>query len=1210
MYPTRTTSTTGTLHVPPALPPTRHTPATRPPTGAGTPAASHPGDVFTADPASGPASAPAADRTPRSGVVPTAGPAGPAAWTSTPARGHSREAESWATPDRSSEPAPAQLSQPGAGYASRFAEPTQQAGPYAAGRSEEFGAAGPGGRASVPARGHSREAGSASPYAAGAADPLGQVRPEPAPIGARTSAADRVSEYRSGYADPARGAAPEAESAAPYAARATAFADAASAASGSGADDARARGADRSSEYRAGRDGLAGEAIRAGRPEAAPATARSGAEYPGRVPAEGRVQEYAGAQAQLPVPAGASGAEPLTGGALVPEGQTPPPSGGRFAGPAAYPARPHPQDTPPAGVPAARPDPAEPEAPAPRRGRWIEVPTAGRGRSYSAPDRKGSPAEPYPTDGNPPSAPGREGASTPRGDSTSTSTPTRRGLPTTPEPGDATPFSPAPQPTEATPSGQASHHDGLPDRQASGTTVPQHAVIPSAQDLRGAVSTGSASRYDGLLDGQGSGTTVPQHAVIPSAQDLRGAVSTGSASRYDGLLDGQGSGTTVPQHAVIPSAQDLRGADTAGSASRHDGLPDRQASGTSNSAPQHAGIPSAQHPRGADTPGSGSHHHGIPGSPDWSGSDTAGYASRRDAVSTGSDRRGSERGSSISPRGNDTDVAPRHDGVPGAPERGNIRVPVHQPAGLPATPDPRDTGVPVPQHAGVTAAEGPRGSGAGILASPHAGLPATPDPRGSDIDVAAPQHAGLPSAPDPRGDVLVAPVQAEAATAGSGAGLDIPHPAPEAAPGHPRSELWPAEAPADPPRGSGIPGPDPGPDGAVHPTPTPDVAGLVARAVARGMDATREEDDTQDLPHVRPARGAAVTEIPVHLPFRAHPTPTPTPTPTTPAQADPADPAASPARRPGGSTRLPAGRRVPRGDDRLREHRGPVLPGWFALAVGALAMTGCAALLWRAGIVPAALAEAFGVTPRPYRGLRVTHWPPLAFLGIVTLLALGGLGRAKAGHAWVLTLFGRYRGTVRRTGLTWVSPLLLRRRVDVRLRHWRSEPMPAVDSGGLALQVVVQVVWQVKDTARATLAVEDHTDYLAEQVESAMARVLSQLPADAFHEDAPTLRDAEAVGDALTRMLAAETEAVGVEVFSAQPTRIEYAPEVAEAMRRRRVAAIDAKHRDAVLSSVVDAVDDTVHRLTSRGIVELDDYERKALVKDLTVAFYTGRAEQ
>ncbi|WKD37407.1 hypothetical protein KO717_22890 [Streptomyces xanthophaeus] len=380
---------------------------------------------------------------------------------------------------------------------------------------------------------------------------------------------------------------------------------------------------------------------------------------------------------------------------------------------------------------------------------------------------------------------------------------------------------------------------------------------------------------------------------------------------------------------------------------------------------------------------------------------------------------------------------------------------------------------------------------------------------------------------------------------------------------------------------SGIPGPGP--------------VEIVAQAVARGLD---DAGAAPDLPRPGAHRGTSVTEVPVHLPFRG--------TQQLRAMPAPAAAATAPAAR---APRPAPGRRVPRGDDRLREHRGPVLPGWVGVAVGGLALAGCVAVLWRAGVVPAAFVAAFGATPRAYHGLRATHWPPLAFLGIVALVSLGGLGRARTGHAWVLTLFGRYRGTVRRTGLTWVSPLLLRRRVDVRLRHWRSDPMPAVDSGGLALQVVVQVVWQVRDTARATLAVEDHTEYLAEQVESAMARVLSQLPADAFHEDAPTLRDAEAVGDALTRMLAAETEAVGIEVFSAQPTRIEYAAEVAEAMRRRRVAAIDAKHRDTVLTSVVDAVDDTVHRLTSRGLVELDDYERKALVKDLTVAFYTGRSE-
>lgn len=298
----------------------------------------------------------------------------------------------------------------------------------------------------------------------------------------------------------------------------------------------------------------------------------------------------------------------------------------------------------------------------------------------------------------------------------------------------------------------------------------------------------------------------------------------------------------------------------------------------------------------------------------------------------------------------------------------------------------------------------------------------------------------------------------------------------------------------------------------------------------------------------------------------------------------------------------------PLADPRLAERPGPVLPGWAALLTAAAATGAGLALLWWTGALPAEVADRLGIGARPYDGTGTGTWALLALFATVVLFALCGLGRGQVGYASVLTLFGEYRGTARRTGLIWVSPLLLRRRVDVRLRHWRSEPLPAVDASGTALRVVVLVVWRIKDTVRATLGVADHEQYLRDQVEAALARVLSQLPADAFHEETRTLRDAETVGDALTRMLKADCVPVGIEVYSAQPTGIEYAPEVAAAMQRCRVAAIDAKHRDGVLTSVVDAVDDTVRRLTSRGIVELDAYEHKALVRDLTVAFYTGRS--
>ncbi|MEU3712377.1 SPFH domain-containing protein [Streptomyces catenulae] len=330
--------------------------------------------------------------------------------------------------------------------------------------------------------------------------------------------------------------------------------------------------------------------------------------------------------------------------------------------------------------------------------------------------------------------------------------------------------------------------------------------------------------------------------------------------------------------------------------------------------------------------------------------------------------------------------------------------------------------------------------------------------------------------------------------------------------------------------------------------------------------------------------------------------------PSRSAAQDTGEPAAR-----GGDTRTPV-RRSPSADPALTERRGPALPGWLALAVGLLALVGVVALLWWRGVLPESAVRATGLPVTGPGRLRGREGLLIAAAAVVALLAFGGLTRGRVGSALVLSLFGRYRGTVRRAGLLWISPMLLRRRVDVRLRHWRSEPMPAVDADGAQLRAVVMVVWRVKDTARALLAVEDHAEYLREQVEAAMARVLSQAPADAFQEEgrpgptAPsTLRDAEAVGDALTRMLAADCRPVGIEVFSAQPTRIEYAPEVAGAMQRRQIAAIDARHRDTVLTSVVDAVDDTVRRLTARGLVELDDYERKALVKDLTVAFYTAR---
>jgi hypothetical protein len=351
----------------------------------------------------------------------------------------------------------------------------------------------------------------------------------------------------------------------------------------------------------------------------------------------------------------------------------------------------------------------------------------------------------------------------------------------------------------------------------------------------------------------------------------------------------------------------------------------------------------------------------------------------------------------------------------------------------------------------------------------------------------------------------------------------------------------------------------------------------------------------------RPGRliqNEATTEIPVHLLFRDDPDPVSVPLRPTvvgrrqgtgeqprlrrPAQVEP--------------------RSVPQVDPELTERPARVLPGAVGVLAGACGVAGCVATSWWAGVLPPLVAAALRLPVFAGAGLGPAQWAAYAGAGALALFGFGGLARGRTGRAWVLGLFGRYRGTVRRTGLMWVNPLLLRRRVDVRLRHWRSEPMPAADGSGVALRVVVLVVWRVRDTARAVLGIEDHETYLRECVEAALARVAVETPGS-------RRGPAEAAGDALTRLTAADAAPVGLEVFSVQPVRVEYAPEVAAAMHRRRIAALDAQHRASVLTSVVDSVEDTVTRLTVRGLVDLDDYERKALVKDLTVAFCAGRGE-
>ncbi|MEU3568761.1 SPFH domain-containing protein [Kitasatospora sp. NPDC036755] len=300
-------------------------------------------------------------------------------------------------------------------------------------------------------------------------------------------------------------------------------------------------------------------------------------------------------------------------------------------------------------------------------------------------------------------------------------------------------------------------------------------------------------------------------------------------------------------------------------------------------------------------------------------------------------------------------------------------------------------------------------------------------------------------------------------------------------------------------------------------------------------------------------------------------------------------------------------RRPPRADQALREHRATALPGWIALLAVLIGVAGALLVLLRTGVIPHwdALPDLRSGAARESGRMEVdAQWiAAAAAAGLLVVFALAGLLANAGGETRVLTRWGRYRGTVRRTGLVWVNPLLRRRRVDVRLRHWRSEPVKVVDRTGTPIVVRLLIVWRVKDTARALLAIEDHEGYLREQVQAVLTRTASTLPCDSNAAPGPALRDGQWFADEMTRALAAEAAPAGLEVYSVQPLALDYAPEVAESMRRRRLADLDAGLRTVLVDDAVEAAALAVRRLERATAHELDEAARSALMEQLLVAF-------
>ncbi len=282
---------------------------------------------------------------------------------------------------------------------------------------------------------------------------------------------------------------------------------------------------------------------------------------------------------------------------------------------------------------------------------------------------------------------------------------------------------------------------------------------------------------------------------------------------------------------------------------------------------------------------------------------------------------------------------------------------------------------------------------------------------------------------------------------------------------------------------------------------------------------------------------------------------------------------------------------------RVTERAARFWPGLRMLVLGIVILIAGITLLWLTGHFSGDAATA------------------LIWLGALVIVAsalvLRGLTAVVPGQARVVQLFGKYRGTIRESGLQWVNPFTNRIVVSTRIRNQESAQAKVNDSDGNPIEIAAVVVWQVHDTAGAVYSVDDFTQFVTIQTETAVRHIASSYPYDNRGSGALSLRDnAEEITQRLSAELTARVRPAGVHIIESRLTRLSYSPEIAQAMLRQQQASAVVGARQRIVEGAVGMVKLALERLQEEGVVELDEERKAAMVSNLLVVLCSEQATQ
>lgn len=234
----------------------------------------------------------------------------------------------------------------------------------------------------------------------------------------------------------------------------------------------------------------------------------------------------------------------------------------------------------------------------------------------------------------------------------------------------------------------------------------------------------------------------------------------------------------------------------------------------------------------------------------------------------------------------------------------------------------------------------------------------------------------------------------------------------------------------------------------------------------------------------------------------------------------------------------------------------------------------------------------------------------------------------------VMVFFGKYKGTLKRTGFSWVNPFYVKKTVTQRARNLDVAPIKVNDKAGNPIMIGLVLVWRVADTYKAIFEIDSSSfasvgatlgvsmgnlmksfqNFVQVQSDAALREVAGKYAYDdnevgADHEI--TLRSGgDEVSSHLEKELNERLKMAGIEVMEARINYLAYAPEIAAAMLRRQQAAAIISAREKIVEGAVSMVQMALNKLSAENIVELDEDKKAAMVSNLLVVLCADEAAQ